>query len=78
MTKEEYLAMAAKRYDELQALNKIDNFYDYESEFAKIMNGLSKEILEKNLSKLPADRRKKNTYPIWGNKYCQPSSIQQR
>jgi hypothetical protein len=59
MTKEEYLAMAAKRYDELQALNKIDNFYDYESEFAKIMNGLSKEILEKNLSKLSADRRKK-------------------
>ncbi len=59
MTKEEYLAMAAKRYDELQALNKIDNFYDYESEFAKIMNELSKEVLEKNLSKLPADRRKK-------------------
>ncbi len=30
MTKEEYLAIAAKRYDELQALNRIDNFYDYE------------------------------------------------
>jgi len=59
MTKEEYLTMSAKRYDELQALNKIDNFYDYESEFAKIMNELSKEVLEKNLSKLPADRRKK-------------------
>ncbi len=29
MTKEEYLAMAASsRYDELQALNKIANFYD--------------------------------------------------
>jgi hypothetical protein len=66
MTKEEYLAMAAKRYDELQALNKIDNFYDYESEFAKIMNGLSKEILEKNLSKLPADRRKKKHLPNLG------------
>lgn len=63
MTKEEYLAMAASRYDELQALNKIDNFYDYESEFANIMNVLSKEILEKNLSKLPADRRKKKHLP---------------
>ncbi len=59
MTKEEYLAIAAKRYDELQGLNKIDNFYDYQSEFVKIMNGLGKEILEKNLSKLPSDRRKK-------------------
>lgn len=59
MTKEAYLAIAAKRYDELQALNKIDNFYNYESEYAKIMNDLCKEVLEKNLSKLPADRRKK-------------------
>ncbi len=66
MTKEEYLAMAAQRYDELQALNKIDNFYDYESEFAKIMNELSKEVLEKNLSKLPADRRKKKHSPNLG------------
>ncbi len=59
MTKEEYLAIASKRYDELQALNKIDNFYDYELEFSEIINKLSKEILEKNLSKLSADRRKK-------------------
>lgn len=66
MTKEEYLSMAAKRYDELQALNKISNFYDYESEFAKIMNELSKEVLEKNLSKLPADRRKKKHLPNSG------------
>lgn len=73
MTKEEYLAIAAKRYDELKALNKIDNFYDYESEFANIMKDLSMEVLEKNLSELSADRRKKNTYPIRENKYCQPS-----
>ena len=66
MTKEEYLSMASKRYDELQALNKIDNFYDYENEFAKIMNELSKEVLEKNLSELPADRRKKKHSPNLG------------
>lgn len=59
MTKEEYLAIASKRYDELQALNKVDNFYDYELEFSSIINKLSKEILEKNLSELSADRRKK-------------------
>ncbi len=59
MTREEYLVLCSKRYDELTALKKIDNFYDYESEFAMIMKGLSKEVLEKHLSELPADRRKK-------------------
>lgn len=59
MTREEYLALCAKRYDELQALKKIDNFYDYENEFATIMKDLGKEVLEKQLSDLPADRRKK-------------------
>jgi phage replication-related protein YjqB (UPF0714/DUF867 family) len=59
MSKEEYLAIASKRFDELQALNKVDNFYDYELEFSGIMNKMSKEILEKNLSELSADRRKK-------------------
>ena len=63
MTKEEYLAIAAKRYDELQALNRIDNFYDYESEFVNIMKDLGKEVLEKNLSDLPADKRKKKHLP---------------
>jgi hypothetical protein len=30
MTRAEFLQLADKRYDELQLLNKIDNFYDYE------------------------------------------------
>ena len=63
MTKEEYLELCSKRYDELKALNKIDNFYDFESEFALIMKDLGKEVLEKQLSELPADRRKKNHSP---------------
>ena len=66
MTKEEYLALCSKRYDELKALGKIDNFYDYESEFATIMKELSKEVLEKQLSDLPADRRKKKPSPNSG------------
>lgn len=66
MTREEFLAMADKRYDELQALNKIDNFYDYEKDFADIMKELSKEVLEKNLSDVPANRRKKKPLPGLG------------
>jgi hypothetical protein len=59
MSKEEYLELCSKRYDELKALNKVDNFYDYESQFATIMKDLGKEVLQKQLSDLPADRRKK-------------------
>lgn len=66
MTKQEYLIIAARRYDELQALNRINNFYDYESEFAEIMKDLGKEVLEKNLSDLPADKRKKKHLPNLG------------
>ncbi len=59
MTKEEYLALAAQRYDALQALNKLDNFYDYEKEFVSLWKDLGREVLEKNVGELPRDKRKK-------------------
>ena len=59
MTKEEFLAAAARRYDELQSLNKLDNFYDYEKEFVSIWRDLGREVLEKNIGSLPKDKRKK-------------------
>jgi len=63
MTREEYLALCSKRYDELQALKKVNNFYDYESEFVTIIKDLGKDVLEKQLSELSADRRKKKRSP---------------
>jgi len=62
MTEEAFVALAQQRYAELQALNKIDNFYDYEKSFDKIWRDLGREVLEANLSNVAADRRKKNTY----------------
>ena len=62
MTKAEYLEIAAQRYEEFQELNKIDNFYDYEKEFVTILNGLGREVLEKNLGALVRDKRKKKPY----------------
>ena len=59
MTKEEFVAMATQRYDELQALNKLDNFYDYEKQFVDIWKELGREVLQKNIGSLPADKRKK-------------------
>lgn len=62
MTKTEYLEAAAARYDELQKLNQLNNFYDYEVEFVKIWNGLGREVLEKNIGTLSKDKRKKKPY----------------
>ena len=62
MTEENFIALAKKRYSELQALNKINNFYDYQKEFESFWRALGREVLEANISTVPADRRKKNTY----------------
>ena len=62
MTKEEFLQLAGNRYDELQSLNKIDNFYDYEKGFVGIWQSLGRSVLEKNLGALPNDKRKKKPY----------------
>jgi hypothetical protein len=59
MTREEFHQLADKRYDEVAVLNKINNFYDYEKEFEQIWKDLGRAVLETNLSKLSADRRKK-------------------
>jgi hypothetical protein len=62
MTKAEYLEAAAARYDELQKLNQLKSFYDYEVEFVKIWNGFGREVLEKNLGTLSQDKRKKKPH----------------
>jgi hypothetical protein len=60
MTKEQLLTMVSERYDQLQALNKITDFYDYEKEFEDIWKELGRSVLEKNIGESSADRRKKN------------------
>jgi hypothetical protein len=60
MTKEQLLALVSERYDQLQALNKINDFYDYEKEFEDIWKELGRSVLENNISESSADRRKKN------------------
>lgn len=47
-------------YEELAALNKLNNFYEYEGDFLKLWNKLGREVLEKNISELSGDRRKKS------------------
>jgi hypothetical protein len=59
MTKEEYLALTESRYEELAKLNEQKDFYTYEETFEKIWMDLAREVLERNISSLGSDRRKK-------------------
>lgn len=49
MSEAHFMALAQKRYRKLQALNKIDNLYNYEKEFEKIWRDLGKSVLETNI-----------------------------
>ncbi|MFP5040521.1 hypothetical protein [Parasediminibacterium sp. JCM 36343] len=65
MTKACFLDLASKHYDSIDALNGLDNFYDYEKEFVAILRKMGQDILSANLGELPNDKRKKNfaNYP---------------
>lgn len=60
MTKTEFLEIASKRYESIDSLNGLDNFYDYEKQFVEILHDLGKELLEKNLGDVSSNYRKKN------------------
>ena len=64
MTREEFHQLEDKRYNELQALNKLDNFYDYEKQFVGIWQELGKAVLENNLGTLSKDKRKKKPHDL--------------
>lgn len=64
MTKEELIQKVSARYDELHALNKLDNFYDYEKGFEDIWIELGRSVLEANIGMPPQDRRKKKPYKV--------------
>ena len=75
MTKEQLTEAITAHYNELHALNKIDNFYDYEGDFIKLWAKMGREVLEKNISTLSGDRRKKNSNRFWGAEYSKKPSI---
>lgn len=59
MTKEEYLKLAESKWPELAELDQEKDFYEYERKFEQIMLDLGRAVLEKKISKVGNDRRKK-------------------
>jgi hypothetical protein len=59
MSKEEYLAKAAARYEAIKKLKDQKDFYNYEADFDKMWTDLGREVLESSISKVPTNRRKK-------------------
>jgi len=59
MTKSEYLKIAEAKWESLEKLKAEKSFYEYEKSFDKIMIELGRELLEKSISEVPKDRRKK-------------------
>ena len=59
MSKKDFLALAEQKYYDLQQLKEKLTLYDYEKSFDEIWQELGRQVLEKNLSNVPDDRRKK-------------------
>ena len=61
MTKEEFLALAAKKWDkiEMQKKEHSASFYDYEKAFDELWVEFGKSTLEGSIGKVEGDRRKK-------------------
>jgi len=76
MTEQEFLELCRSKYQEINKLNEIKDFYQYEKQFDQTMVELSRMLLERNLSQVPVDRRKKNTLQIRENRDCQCTSFQ--
>lgn len=60
MTKKEYMEMCEGEYGSISELDNVMDFYEREKKFAEIMRGLSRRLLESNISDVStSDRRKK-------------------
>lgn len=59
MTEQQFLEICKGRYASLSKLKAEGDFYEYEKQFAEVMQGLNRELLEKSISSVSTDRRKK-------------------
>lgn len=60
ITEQEYLELARQEYQQIRKLQEKKNFYEYEKAFDQVWTRFGRTVLEKSISEIPADRRKKN------------------
>lgn len=61
MDKQAFLKIASQHYDKLKAVGKEPDFFTLESEFDKIWTEFGRQVLEKTVSKVPANPQKKTS-----------------
>jgi hypothetical protein len=61
LTKEEFLALSSKLYEEMSSNmdSQTQDFYNYESTFDQLLTTFGQDVLEKSISKVPDNERKK-------------------
>ncbi len=59
MTEAEFITLARKKWLSLKSLEGEKSFYEYEKKFDALWVEFGRETLEKSISDLPKDRRKK-------------------
>jgi hypothetical protein len=62
MTKEEYLQLAAKRYDKIASLKEEKSFLEYEKQFDHLWTEMGRDVLEHSIGEVPRDKRKKTSF----------------
>ena len=59
MTQEEFVALSIEKYQKLQELNQLNDFYEYEKSFDTIWTEFGRQSFEKNMGDLPQNHQKK-------------------
>ncbi len=76
MTREELHAPVDAQFDNLELLQKEDNFLVYEQIFTQIWTGLGCNVLQATIGQAPENRQKKQvSNPFWEDKNRSQSPI---
>ena len=61
LTKEEFLALSSKLYEEISSNmdSQTQGFYDYESAIDQLLTAFGQDVLEKSISRVSGNERKK-------------------
>jgi len=68
MNREKFMALAAQKYDRINALNDSANLLDYEKGLQELLCELGREIMEEDLKGQSKDRRKKRNINLPSDK----------